>query len=124
MHVPHHLPPPPEPNRAQPWKTPSEKDDNGPFSRVSERAEDSRRQGARRPPPRRQQPEQEAPRQNRLRAQPLGALREPFMAVTPVTQFWTELVMAAKPVDPLVAAPAAKKPSEPTLLELFAKTVK
>jgi hypothetical protein len=121
MHVPHHMPPP-ELNLAQPRKPPSEKEDNGPFRRVSERAEDSRRQGSRRPPPRRQPAEPEAPRPNRLRAQPLGGSREPFMVVTPVTQFWTELVMASKPEDPIAAPPAAK-PSEPTLLELFAKTL-
>jgi hypothetical protein len=132
MHVSHHMQPPPELNtRAQVRKTPSEEEQKtAAFSQIANLSGEKRRNGSKQ----RQQQQQDAdlpplPTTSGLikaRLKP-GAKPAPFAAVTSVTEFWTELVMASKDegVDKNEQPPAlVAQQTGPSLLDLFAQAVK
>ena len=133
MHVQHHLPPPPELNTRSQTRKPADEEDSKAYSHLSNLSDEERRKGSDRQPPSRRDPDQ--PRQptssGLLRPKPraLGVGKPaPFMAVTSVTEFWTELVMATKDegLDDGDTPPAvqAAPSNQPSLLDLFAKAVK
>jgi hypothetical protein len=135
MHVPHHLPPAPELNtRLQTRKTPGDEEESRAYSHISGLSEENRRKGSKRqPPPQREPDRPPEPSSSGLlrpaKPRPLAfAKPAPFMSVTSVTEFWTELVMASKDecLDDGGQQPVkqATTTNEPSLLDLFAKAVK
>ena len=133
MHVQHHLPPPPELNtRPQTRKTGDEGETEA-YAHLAGLSDEERRKGSKRQPPSQRDPDQppQPTSSGLLRAKPRPpgfAKPAPFMAVTSVTEFWTELVMASKDdgLDEGGQAPAtqAAPSNQPSLLDLFAKAVK
>ncbi|MGD0632651.1 MAG: hypothetical protein ABSA13_00035 [Beijerinckiaceae bacterium] len=134
MHVAHHLPPAPELNtRLQTRKTPGDDEESKAYAHLSGLSEEDRRKGSKgQPPPQRDPDQPPQPTSSGLlrpKSRPLAfAKPAPFMAVTSVTEFWTELVMASKDegLDDGGQQPAkqAARTNEPSLLDLFAKAVK
>jgi len=131
MHVSHHLPPPPELNSRPQTRKTSDEEVKSAYSHLSSLSDENRRKGSQR---QQDQKEPEQPPQPatsgliRARVRSSGSAKSaPFLAVTSVTQFWTELVMASKDGEandanlPL-AAPAQQ--TGPSLLDLFAEAVK
>jgi hypothetical protein len=132
MHVSHHLPPPPELNsRPQTRKTPDE-DVKGAYSHLTGLSDENRRKGSKRQPQDQNEPDQppQPTTSGLIRAKPrpvASGKPAPFLAVTSVTQFWTELVMASKDEDANAASLPLAAPAQqtgPSLLDLFAKAVK
>lgn len=125
MHVSHHMPTPELNTRPQTRKPATDEAEARAYTAVTTDPDGGQRRENKRQPGK-DEPDPPLPQTSGLlrpKARPLTGNRPgPFMAVTSVTEFWTELVMAERPAaEP---EPAKSRDAGPSLLDLFAKAVK
>ena len=125
MHVQHHTASLSNLNTPQARK-PGTQEDGSAYSQVSNGTDGGASRGRRQPSNRRAMGQPALPTTSGLlkpRQVSQGKLA-PFMAVTSVTQFWTELVMADNQTGAPEMVPDTAPSDTPSLLDLFADAVK